>query len=161
VQLHALGIHGGWTIVCPACHCGLMLFSAACAILALSSGQSLDSPEGTLGLSTIQLVICVVIRKHARLSEIPRAPSLMMGLGGGVLSSWYREYASAVMFPINVIAHALLVYQNLRLKESGIWDGKQMRSSRLGKGSGKAAVRGAPQTPIRVLNVSKTWYAMP
>jgi hypothetical protein len=117
VQLHTLGIHGGWTNVCPACHCGLMLFSAACAILALSSGQSLNSPEGTLGFSTIHLVICVVIRKHARSSEIPRAPSLMMGLGGGVLSIRYREYACAVMFSINVIAHTLLVDRDVRLKE--------------------------------------------
>jgi hypothetical protein len=77
-----------------------------------------SSSHGTLGLSTIQLVICVVTRKHARLSEIPRAPSLMMGLGGGVLISiLYREYACAVMFPINVIAHALLVCQDVRLKE--------------------------------------------
>jgi hypothetical protein len=45
VHLHALGIHGGWTIVCPACHCGLTPFSAAFAILALSPGQSLDSSE--------------------------------------------------------------------------------------------------------------------
>jgi hypothetical protein len=41
----------------------------------------------------------------------------MMGLGGGVLNIQYWEYVCAVMFPINVIALALLVCQDVMLEE--------------------------------------------